>query len=71
MSAAVRSFGYAMLVAMGLAGCTPAAFVQRAQAPQACEVRVCTINGATSRCDCKTVEQMMRQTRHGFWPHAD
>jgi hypothetical protein len=69
MSSAVRSLGYATLLAVGLVGCTPAAFIQRARPPQPCDVRVCTSFGAGSRCECKTTEQLVRQTRHGFWPH--
>lgn len=68
MTSAVRSLGYTILLAAGLAGCTPAAFVQRARQPQPCDVRVCTTFGASTRCECKTTEQLVRQTRHGFWP---
>jgi len=71
MSSAIGSFRWVILLAVGLAGCTPAAFVQRARPPQSCEVRVCTTLGATSRCECKTTDQLVRQTRHGFWPNTD
>jgi hypothetical protein len=69
MASAVRSCGYVMLLAVGLAGCTPANFIQRARPAQSCEVQVCTNFGASARCECKTIEQLMRQTRHNFWPH--
>lgn len=69
MSSTVRFYGYVMLLAVGLSGCTPAAFVQRARPPQPCEVQVCTNLGASARCECKTTEQLVRQTRHSFWPH--
>jgi hypothetical protein len=69
MSSAVRSHGYVMLLAVGLAGCTPAAFIQRVRSPQPCEVQVCTNFGASGRCECKTTEQWVRQSRHNFWPH--
>ena len=68
MSAAIRFYRVVILLAVGLAGCTPAAFVQRARPPQPCEVQVCTSIGPGMRCDCKTHDQLLRQTRHGFWP---
>jgi hypothetical protein len=71
MCSGIRFHGYAILLAVGLAGCTPAAFVQRVRLPEPCDVRVCTITGPGSRCECKTTEQLVRQTRHGFWPHLD
>jgi hypothetical protein len=71
MSSAIRYYGYAILVAAGLAGCTPAAFVQRARPPQPCEVQVCTSIGPGARCECRTTDQLVRQTRQGFWPHVE
>lgn len=68
MSPAIRFSGVVILLTVGLAGCTPAAFVQRARPPQPCEVQVCTSIGPGTRCDCKTHDQLLRQTRHGFWP---
>jgi hypothetical protein len=72
MCSAMRSFGYAILLALGLAGCTPAAFVQRARPPQPCDVQMClNLGTGFARCECKTHDQLVRQTRHGFWPHVE
>ena len=72
MSSAVRFYIGAIVVCMGLAGCTPAHFVQRAQPVRQCQVNVCTNLGTGfARCECKSREQLVQQTRHSFWPHAE
>jgi len=67
MFSAIRLFA----IVLCLAGCTPAAFVQRARPPQACEVQVCFNLGASGRCECTTHDQLIRRTRHGFWPYVE
>ncbi|MET0536134.1 MAG: hypothetical protein ABW171_18105 [Steroidobacter sp.] len=72
MPSATRMYMSAILLSVGLAGCTPAHFVQRARPVQRCEVQMCVNLGTgLARCECKTHEQLIRQTRHGFWPHAE
>lgn len=68
----VRSRLCALVLAVGVAGCTPAAWVQRTHPVQQCDVRVCTnLDTGLARCVCTTHAEMMRQTRHGFWPHTE
>lgn len=53
-----------VLLCVGLAGCTPANFIQRVQPAPPCEVRICTTVGAgEARCQCQTHEQTQRQIR--------
>jgi len=52
----------AILLCVGLTGCTPANFIQRVQAPPPCDVRVCLNVGASpARCSCQTHQQVQRQ----------
>jgi hypothetical protein len=72
MSSAVRIYMSSILVCIGLAGCTPAHFVQRPRLAEACQVKVCTNPGTgVERCECKTHDQVLQQTRHSFWPHVE
>lgn len=57
-----RSYVTAILLCVGLAGCTPANFIQRVRAAPPCEVRICTNIGAgPANCSCRTHEQTQRQ----------
>jgi len=57
-----RSCVTAVLLCSGLAGCTPANFIQRVQAPPPCEVQICKSVGAgPATCSCRTHEQVQRQ----------
>ena len=72
MSSVVRSCVLMIVSGLGLAGCTPAAFVQRPAQFVQCEVQVCTNLGTgMARCDCKTHERLAEETRRGFWPHTE
>lgn len=70
MSSAMRLSLSALLASIVLAGCTPAHFVRHARPAPRCEVQVCVNPGGArfSHCECKTHDQLVRQTRHGFWP---
>jgi hypothetical protein len=56
-----------VFLCVGLAGCTPANYIQRVQAPPPCDVQICTTIGASeARCQCQTHEQTQRQIRETF-----
>ena len=72
MLSATRLFVGSILLCAGVAGCTPAHFVQRAQPAPRCEVRVCRDLGTgLARCDCKSHEQVVRQGREVLWPRLE
>lgn len=53
-----------VLLGVGLAGCTPAHFIQRVRPAPPCNVQICTTVGAgEARCRCQTHEQTQRQIR--------
>lgn len=53
-----------VLLCVGVTGCTPANFIQRARPAPPCEVRLCTSMGAgQANCHCQTHEQVRRQIR--------
>jgi hypothetical protein len=61
-----------VLLCIGVAGCTPANFIQRARPAPPCEVRICTSVGAGQpACQCQTHEQIKRQIRETFDPQID
>lgn len=64
MSFTKRLFPTSVLLCIGLAGCTPAHFVQRARPAPPCEVRVClNIGAGPAQCECKSHRQVQRQMR--------
>jgi hypothetical protein len=59
-----RLYMTAVLTCVGLAGCTPANFIQRVRPAAPCNVQICTTTGAgEARCGCQTHEQTQRQIR--------
>jgi len=62
-----QCYAMSVLLAVGLAGCTPANFVQRVGRAPPCNVQICTTNGASeARCRCQTHEQTQRQIRETY-----
>jgi hypothetical protein len=58
-----------VLVCVGITGCTPANFIQRARPAPPCDVRICTTVGAgQANCRCQTHQQVQRQIRE-TWGH--
>ncbi|HEY5758434.1 MAG TPA: hypothetical protein VIU34_21555 [Steroidobacter sp.] len=67
-----RSYVTFVLVCIGVAGCTPANFIQRARPAPPCDVRICTNIGAgPARCGCQTHSQVKRQIRETFGQQID
>jgi hypothetical protein len=61
-----------VLLCVGIAGCTPANFIQRVRPAPPCEVRVCTVVGyGEPRCDCRTHGQVQRQLREMWGRQLD
>ncbi|MFC4309781.1 hypothetical protein ACFPN2_11875 [Steroidobacter flavus] len=61
-----------VLVCIGVAGCTPANFIQRVRSAPPCDVRICTNIGASpARCECQTHEQVKRQLRETYGRQAE
>jgi hypothetical protein len=61
-----------VLLSIGVAGCTPANFIQRVRPAPPCDVRICTILGAgQARCNCQTHEQVKRQIRETYGRPAE
>ena len=59
-----RLYVASVFLAVGLAGCTPANFIQRARAEPPCNVQMClTVGASPARCACQTHEQVQRQIR--------
>ena len=57
-----RFYATSILLCAGLAGCTPANFIQRARPAPPCDVQMCLNVGASpARCACQTHEQVQRQ----------
>ena len=53
-----------VLLCVGVAGCTPANFIQRVRSAPPCEVQICmNIGAGLPRCDCKSRPQLQRQIR--------
>ena len=62
MSFTRRFYAMAVLLCVGLAGCTPANFIQRVQAPPPCDVQICkTVGASPATCACRTHAQVKRQ----------
>ena len=60
------------LLCIGVAGCTPANFIQRVRSAPPCNVQICTNIGAgPARCECQTHEQVKRQVREAFGQQMD
>lgn len=67
-----RSCVTIILFCVGVAGCTPAHFVQRVRPAPPCDVRICTNIGAgQAKCECQTHEQTRRQIREAFGRQID
>jgi hypothetical protein len=67
-----RSYVTFILLCAGVAGCTPANFIQRARTAPPCNVQICTNMGAgPARCECQTHEQVRRQVREAFGQQID
>lgn len=67
-----RCYVIFVLLFIGVAGCTPAHFVQRARPAPPCDVRICANIGAgPARCQCQTHEQVRRQIRETFGSQID
>lgn len=61
-----------ILLGLGLAGCTPAHFVQRARPAPTCDVQVClNIGAGLARCECKSHQQIQRQMREVWGMRPD
>lgn len=59
-----RCYVTSVLLCVGLAGCTPANFIQRVRSPPPCNVQICTTVGAgDASCRCRTHEQTQRLLR--------
>lgn len=57
-----RFYVTSVLLCVGLAGCTPANFIQRARPAPPCDVQMClTVGASPARCACQTHEQTQRQ----------
>lgn len=57
-----RLYVTSILLSVGLAGCTPANFIQRARPAPPCDVQICLTTGASpARCACQTHRQVQRQ----------
>jgi len=67
-----RSYVAVILFCVGVAGCTPAHFVQRARPAPPCDVRICTnVGTGPARCECHTHQQVQRQLREAFGRQID
>lgn len=67
-----RAYVTFVLVCIGVAGCTPANFIQRARPAPPCDVRVCmNIGAGQASCHCQTHEQVKRQIRETFGQQID
>jgi hypothetical protein len=61
-----------ILLCVGMAGCTPANFIQRVRPAPACDVQICMNSGASpARCQCQTHDQVKRQVREAFGGQID
>jgi hypothetical protein len=69
MFSLTRLFVGSILLGMGVAGCTPANYIQRVRPAPQCEVQACTTFGASTRCDCMSHEQVLRQRL--LWPSME
>jgi hypothetical protein len=59
-----RFYSMSVLLSVGLAGCTPANYIQRMRPPPPCDVRICTTVGASdASCVCRTHDETQRQLR--------
>jgi hypothetical protein len=59
-----RFYATFVLLGVGITGCTPANFIQRARPAPPCDVRICTTVGAgQANCHCHTHQQVQRQIR--------
>lgn len=67
-----RPYLMVILFCVGVAGCTPANFIQRARPEPPCDVRICRNMGAgPAKCECQTHEQTRRQLREAFGRQLD
>lgn len=67
-----KRFYVTFVLCAGLAGCTPANFVQRVRPAPPCNVQICTTAGAgQARCNCRTHEQVQRQLRESLGRRLD
>lgn len=68
MLSRTRLYVSAIVLSVGVAGCTPANFVQRIRPAPKCEVQVClNPHIGSQRCDCRSAQQVERQLREaGF-----